>query len=70
MAKIKDIKPSQAVKCFVKTKELLIHLECNELNEIVRINVEYNGNRKEFIVKDFDILAAWKQMETWLNKQK
>jgi len=52
-------------------KDVKLQLDTTYTDHRIRgFTATYKGVKKEFTVKDDNILAAWQQLERWLEKQK
>lgn len=71
MSKIKDATTARIPKPFVKLPSLGLEISTNynDKNQITSFECTYKGVQEKFEVKNLDILAAWKQLETFIAKQ-
>lgn len=60
----------KTVKPFFKDAQLEIRVMTTSENKISSFDIVYKGKEKKFVVKDFDILAAWQAVEKHLSKIK
>jgi len=62
-------KTKSASRPFVNTPELFLSTETDDCNRIVKFKIKYRGKEIEFPVKNFNIFAAWQQLEVFVIKQ-
>lgn len=68
--KLKDAKTRIMPKAFVALTRppLSIHVTMDEWNRITSFKVNANDKVEEFFVVRFNVEAAWKQAESFINK--